>query len=60
MMLALLVALRAMRHAVRIAFFLDVLKAGFIVREAAQKILYGEAQVLGNALFGFHNANSMA
>jgi hypothetical protein len=57
--LALYTALAAVSHAVRVAFFLQILKAGFIVGETIEKVLYGESQVLWNALLGFHGKDSL-
>ena len=60
MVLALLFALRAVGDAARIAFFLQVLKAGFVIRKALKESLYGQSQMFRDALFRLHGRDSMA
>lgn len=50
----------APRHSAGPALFLEIFEAGFIIREFLVELLESEAQMLGDVLFDFHNANSIA
>ena len=53
-MLAVLLALRAMAHAVRETLLSDIAKAGVIVREFVIEVLHAVPELSRNALFDFH------
>jgi hypothetical protein len=59
MVLAICSTLRARSNAVWIPLFLQVFETGIVIREALQKIDYGQPKVLWNALLNFHGKDSM-
>jgi hypothetical protein len=59
MMLAILATPDTPCHASGPALLFEIFEAGFIIRELLVEVFQGEAQVLGDVLFDFHDANSI-
>ena len=59
MVLAILLALRAIGDAARITLFLEVFKTSFVIGETLMEGFYCQSEMLWNALCWLHNTNSM-